>query len=510
MKNRAFYIPALCLMAAMAVPTMASDWNQWRGPNRNGVSTDGVALSKIWPKGELPKLWESEAKIPSEMGFGFSSPVIWGGNVFLFVAWKQSEPLLSPKLSERGLRDEERDNWIKQWLAENLAPDLSEEQKAAYTGIIAPRLKRGKGAIDLAVLEKLATLKERTFATQEDLDKWFADNALSAEVKKAVLDQIPTTVDTTNDTVLCLSGADGKTLWKTVLKKEPPTPLPFKSWGVSATPCVVDGKVYANGLDGVYCLDAKTGKEIWRNAVGGGSSSPCVVGGAVVVQSTANLKQLRALSTKDGKEIWTQPKAGCENSSPVAWQEGQDTYLLCNDGQNLNCVALKDGSVLWSVTGSGPSTPAIGGGYVVVEGNKPAVGLIAYKLGKEKPETAWSLPITNSGSSPVIYKDHVYAEGKDRTLCVELATGKIAWEQKLGVDTYASPSIVDGLMFMTSPQAMTVLNADPADGKVLGKMKLQHLRCTSAAIADGKMVLRSKERITCYDLVNIPAAPEQK
>ena len=535
MEYRSLFFIQTAALIASAATTLAADWNQWRGPNRTGSGADNVALSKSWPQSDLPKLWESEEIIPGDVGFGFSSPVICGGNVYQFIAWKHCEPISCPTLSELALRDlgwapeklpdvisqkveaarvsderaklkpEEVDAWITRWLPDNLAGDLPEKERADYVKLISPRLKRGKEAIGLPDLEKLVALMRNPPKTQKDFDQWFIDNKMSPEAKKVVLDQIPMTADTTSDTVICLSAVDGKTVWKTVLKKEPPTPLPPKSWGFSSTPCVMDGKVYVSGRDGVYCLDAKTGKEIWRNEVGGGSSSPCVINGVLVVQGiNANIKQLRALNSSDGKEIWTQPKAGCENSSPVVWQDGGETFILCNDGQNLSCVSLKDGSILWSVTGSGPSSPVIADGYVVIEGEKAAQGLIAYKLARSTPEKAWAIKIINRGSSPAIYKGHVYAQGSDRTVCADLATGTIAWEQKVGaVDAFSSPSVVDGLMFMTSSQATTILNADPTDGKVLGKLKLPHLRCTSAAIADGKIVLRSKDRINCFDLVNV-------
>src|SRR5262245_49879473 len=68
----------LRVVAAFAVllsplPHFAADWPQWRGPNRDGKSTEAV---EPW-QGDLTTLW----RIP--VGDGHSSPVIAAGRVFI-------------------------------------------------------------------------------------------------------------------------------------------------------------------------------------------------------------------------------------------------------------------------------------------------------------------------------------------------------------------------------------------------------------------------------------------
>jgi outer membrane protein assembly factor BamB len=54
----------------------AQDWNQWRGPNRDGLSPS-FKQPKVFPD-ELKKVWSVE------VGIGHSSPVVSGEKVFLF------------------------------------------------------------------------------------------------------------------------------------------------------------------------------------------------------------------------------------------------------------------------------------------------------------------------------------------------------------------------------------------------------------------------------------------
>ena len=52
-------------------------WAQWRGPRRDGVS-DEAGLLQSWPEGGPKLLWTA-----SEIGRGWSSPIIVGGTIFL-------------------------------------------------------------------------------------------------------------------------------------------------------------------------------------------------------------------------------------------------------------------------------------------------------------------------------------------------------------------------------------------------------------------------------------------
>ncbi len=54
----------------------ASDWPQWRGPNRDGVSAE-TGLLKEWPKGGPPLAWKATG-----LGAGYSSVSVAAGRLF--------------------------------------------------------------------------------------------------------------------------------------------------------------------------------------------------------------------------------------------------------------------------------------------------------------------------------------------------------------------------------------------------------------------------------------------
>ncbi|MCB1632856.1 MAG: hypothetical protein KDI23_13575, partial [Pseudomonadales bacterium] len=55
MKSLLFAVPVLLLQSA----SFAGDWNQWRGPDRNGVSQDTTPVADAFPADGLKKVWES-------------------------------------------------------------------------------------------------------------------------------------------------------------------------------------------------------------------------------------------------------------------------------------------------------------------------------------------------------------------------------------------------------------------------------------------------------------------
>jgi outer membrane protein assembly factor BamB len=63
------------LLAAAAMPVAAVDWPQWRGPQRNGISSESGWLLR-WPAGGPRRLWTAQ------VGEGFSSVAVQGGRVY--------------------------------------------------------------------------------------------------------------------------------------------------------------------------------------------------------------------------------------------------------------------------------------------------------------------------------------------------------------------------------------------------------------------------------------------
>lgn len=70
-------VASLCTtIVADGRPASADDWPQWRGPNRDGVSTES-GLLESWPAGGPPRAWQIEG-----IGTGYSSIVVQAGRLY--------------------------------------------------------------------------------------------------------------------------------------------------------------------------------------------------------------------------------------------------------------------------------------------------------------------------------------------------------------------------------------------------------------------------------------------
>ena len=79
-KNLILLLP----LSIFSLSTFAADWPQWRGPNRDGVSTETGILDE-WPE-EGPKLlWKATG-----VGEGFSSVSVANGRIYTMGDGKES------------------------------------------------------------------------------------------------------------------------------------------------------------------------------------------------------------------------------------------------------------------------------------------------------------------------------------------------------------------------------------------------------------------------------------
>jgi outer membrane protein assembly factor BamB len=65
-----------CVIVMAVGPALAQDWPQWRGPNRDGVSTEKGLLQQ-WPQAGPPLLWKATG-----LGEGFSTVAVVGGRLY--------------------------------------------------------------------------------------------------------------------------------------------------------------------------------------------------------------------------------------------------------------------------------------------------------------------------------------------------------------------------------------------------------------------------------------------
>lgn len=497
-----------------------SAWPQWRGPQRTGVLAGGPPLASEWPEDGPPIVWEVDG-IPAGGAGGYGSPVVAGGRVYLFVNHRYTVPITHRTIGEGTLRQlgwapeadrptgalldeveqarqaDERANlnaadvneWVDAWVKARIP---AEGENKRFIPFVSQRLREGRDAVPLETLAKLEAARDRKFAGPDELEAWIDAQGITGELRQRVIQAVPTGQDKANDEVYCIDAESGDEVWK--------KQWPGNAGDLSSTLCLADGKCYGLASTAeAFCLDAETGEEVWRAKSGSGHSSFLVVDGLAV----ALAGELTALDANTGDIAWKQPKVKGNENSAVAWQgpDGEQ-YLLCNTREGIACVELKTGAVRWTAPGGSPSTVAATGEHMVVLSDNPEIGLQAYRITPDKAEKAWNLPKTvDRGSSPVIHEGHVYAVAGERTVCVELATGKLAWQGRPGKGDIASPLVADDkLIAPLGNMFVAMVSAKPDRYKLLDKTRVSLAPCTSPAVAGGKLFVRTQEGMACYDL----------
>ncbi|MBC8244003.1 MAG: PQQ-like beta-propeller repeat protein [Verrucomicrobia bacterium] len=520
--NRVFLIG--CILAS--IDGTAGDWTQWRGSQRNGVVTDGVPLLDAWPESGPKLLWRSET-IPSGDDGGHGSVVVADGKTYMSLVWHDDEPsdnreinaLILRKLGYRNLslpeslivkmekareslsprlRGRKLNEWAEKWVSEK----LSTEQAERNGSWVVSRFKKGRAAIPYNDLRYVAQKGDQRFKNDAALQQWMEAQPVSSLAKRQLLKAIPNTVRVAKDVVVCLDAKSGRRLWKT---EAPGEPTGRKS---SSTPSVTGGRLFAAGSTHVYCMDAKTGKQRWAAPLpkrGKGPASSLLVDDC---RAFLIAGQLTAYDTKTGELLWENSDVRSSDSSPVLWLGQAGKRLICSERRAYVAVDPETGKTVWKTSGGGNSTPTISGDWMVVYSKDETVGLAAYRLAKGGAKQVWTFPMSErrSQSSPVIYGGHVYLTGGEWHMCVELATGKLRWKESRQ-STISSPVIADGKLIALEKKGsdLVMIDTDTKAHRELGKARIKAMWCPSPVIVDGKLYLRMDDNLSCYDLRTRPS-----
>ena len=155
----------------------------------------------------------------------------------------------------------------------------------------------------------------------------------------------------------CLEAKTGKLIWKTELGPE--YMLPGHWWGTVASPLVDEGRVYyipnrrvsregGPEICPLVCLRVSDGKELWRSGgdipLVNGFSTPLVVGGTLFVLPQIEKDVLVALDKVSGKVLWT-GKERQPRHAGAPYAGASPTYLEL-DGEGQLIYGLGNGEII--------------------------------------------------------------------------------------------------------------------------------------------------------------------
>ena len=323
---------ALFALLLTASFTLAADWPQWLGPNRDGVSTETVAP---W-KEDLKPLWKVR------VGEGNSSPVVAGGLVFLHtkVAGKDMEKVQAFD-TKTG-----KPTWEQEYEKTPFAPKFGEGPRA--TPVIADGKVYTFGntgtlacweAADGKPVWKVETLKD----PQKD-NLFFGISASPLIVDNLVVVQAG---GGSSKGLKAYDRLNGKEVWTA-----------GEDAASYAAPVLIDGEIVAltgANLIGVSPKGEVKWKTPFKDFLNESSTTPIKTGDLYVAGSVTagsiGVKIDRGSAAAKVESIWKNAKLTCYFSTPVPI--GKDhlyvvTGTITNPAVTLRCIEISTGKEVWS------------------------------------------------------------------------------------------------------------------------------------------------------------------
>jgi outer membrane protein assembly factor BamB len=321
--------------------------------------------------------------------------------------------------------------------------------------------------------------------------------------------------------LIALSAADGKVLWK--------SPIGDKGGnngaGPRSTPATDGTLVFALGQEGtLVCVQAATGKEVWRKHMSdfggqvmsgwGYSESPLIDGPMLVVTPGGNKGTVAALNKMNGAPVWQsgELKDKAPYCSLVPADFGNIPQYVVFTDQNVAGVASKTGQVLWKSERKGQtaicSSPVLSKEGTVFVSSAYGVGHNAFQVsfggGAFKAQQIYDGKFESHHGGMVLVGDHVYGLDGGSLRCIELKTGKVAWQDRCvgkGSIAYA-----DGALYCRSESkgggAIALVEANPAAYKELGRFTPPTPsgvdQWANPVVFGGRMYIRDQDQLFCY------------
>ena len=440
-------VTAVVLMA-VACSSMAADWPQWQGPNRDGKSAD-TGLLKQWPQEGPPLAWKTD-----KLGGGDSGPAIAAGRIFVMSNRGAEEVVWA--LSEK----DGSEIWVMPLgPAFQQQPSQGKEGPSCTPTVDGERLYvEGMGG-NVACLQ----VQDGKIVWQRSLTEDFGGRRPMWSYRESPLvdgDKVIVTPGGADAILVALNKLTGETIWKA---KMPDSPA-----GVSGAPGGSGG-----GRGGPGGFGGSGG-------AGAAYASPIAIdfdGQRQYVQLTA--RALIGVAASDGKFLWRYDKPA--------------------NGMGLNCSTplYHDGMVF--------ASSAYGAGGGLVKLSKDADGVV------KAEEVYATTDMQNHHGGMILLDGCLYgASGGNEggaLVCLDFKTGKVLWDQRDSVGRRAKGSLAlaDGRLYYRMEDG-TVLLIEPnpqqyvEHGRFEQPDRSRQPAWAHPVIANGKLYIRDQDVLLCYDV----------
>jgi len=305
----------------------------------------------------------------------------------------------------------------------------------------------------------------------------------------------------------------------------------------SPSPAIEPGRVYIHfGSYGTACLDTATGKTLWERRdlpcrhYRGPGSSPILFDDLLILSfDGVDVQYLVALDKASGRTVWKTDRTTAWNdldaqgqpsregdfrkafSTPLVIDAGGKPQMISPGSKAAYAYDPRTGKELWKVRHTAHTAvlrPVFSQGLAIfctglggpelravrVDGQGDVTDThVAWRAAQDAPKTP----------SPIVVDDLLYMVSDGGVVtCLEVATGKTVWRERIGGNYAASPIHADGRLYFANQQGKTTVLKAGRTCEVLATNPLEAGFMASPAVSGKALFLRTKTH-----LYRIEAAP---
>lgn len=343
---------------------------------------------------------------------------------------------------------------------------------------------------------------------------------------------------------ICLDSETGKEIFNLkVFHNEKPEPLgngKGMNCYATPTPLLEKGRIYVHyGSAFTACLDTKTGKTLWsredlrcRHYRGPSSSVISFENLIILTFDGADLQYLVALDKKTGETVWNTKRSVAWNdenvpgpmardgdlrkahSTPLLVKSNGKPLLLSTGAKAAYGYNPRTGEELWMVRYPDFSTaprPVFDGTNAYFVTGMSKAEMLAVKVGGKGDVTDTNIVWRSKNhigryASPLLLNGLIYTAADEAFLtCLEASTGNTVWSERIGGKFAASPIYADNRIYWFDRAGLATVIKPGRELKIVATNKLDDEFMASPAVVGKALYLR-----TLKNLYRVEASAPEK
>lgn len=390
-------------VTAPATTTASFDWPQWRGPNRDGISSE-TGLLKTWPTTGPRVLWRVGS------GEGYSGIVISQGRAFTILGVERNEVVVALDADTGtelwrtvidGLFQNDQGNGPRS------TPTVDGETLYALSGesrLVALAAKDGRKIWEHDLRSKFGARVPR----------WGVSTSPLVEGNMLLVD----VGGKSGHSVMAFNKANGAVLWNSE------SDLPGYSAPIAVT---VSGtrQILAFTGTALVALAANDGRSLWRypweTSYDVNAATPIFIAPDRVFISSGYGKgsALLYMQTNNGKagvrEVWKSREMKNHFSSSILYQN----HLYGFDDAFLTCLDLAGGAPKWQQRGFQKGSLLLADGHLIVLGERGTLALVEATPAGYNEKASVQILNGKCWTMPSLANGKLYLRNQSEMLCLD-------------------------------------------------------------------------------------------